>query len=710
MGAIAAPPSAEIRRPDDATSVASGEGITFVGRATDPEDGNIRRQLVWTSSVAGNLFTGNRANRLVLADGVHVITATVTDSEGLSASDSVTVTVGDPVDPPDENQPPTIDVSAGSNTVDEGDAVTLTATTADAEDGAPDNVSWASSLDGPLGNGLSLSVSLSTGEHVITATVTDSGGASASASLTINVTAGGATGEPPTLAISGPADNSTIASGARIRLRARAIDPETGNIRRFVQWNSDIDGDLFVGGAANVNPSDGVHTITATVTDNGGWTVSDSITLTVGDPIVEPPDPPEPPNPSAQPNILIVIADDIGAEASSLYPTLAGDTGQVAMPSLEALAETGVVFDAAWSNPVCTPTRGNILSGQHGHQTDVLAVGDDLDPDTTTSIFEYLAADAPMPYAMAAFGKWHLGGTSQTTLEHGIPLFRGSLGGAVSDYFDWTIVSTDRADEDTSVYATTAQTDFAIDFIGSQTNPWFVYLAYNAPHSSSSGGFQVPPSALHSVDVGNLQPGDTQSSTAVYQAMVQALDTELGRLLAAVDLDNTIVIFLGDNGTPAAVQDSGVGLSGRKGNVLEGGVRVPFVVGGAVSRRGERESKPITATDIYATVAAYAGISVSQIGDSFSLVPLLNSTTADDGDYARTHAFTEFCNNNDHWAIRDQRYKLMSTRGAVSLFDLVADPQESNNRHNDPNLASEQLSLETQLAQLAGSAPHGCFP
>src|SRR5262245_22574194 len=81
---------------------------------------------------------------------------------------------------------------------------------------------------------------------------------------------------------------------------------------------------------------------------------------------------------SRQPNILLIVADDIGAEASSIYPTLAGKGGQAASPTLERLAQAGIVFDRAWANPMCSPTRATILSGLYGHHTGALTAGDIL--------------------------------------------------------------------------------------------------------------------------------------------------------------------------------------------------------------------------------------------------------------------------------------------------------------------------------------------
>ena len=114
----------------------------------------------------------------------------------------------------------------------------------------------------------------------------------------------------------------------------------------------------------------------------------------------------------------------------------------------------------------------------------------------------------------------------------------------------------------------------------------------------------MPPPELHHVDlssVGSPAPGAYATNIPIYQADIQSLDTELGRLLAEVDLSKTMVIFVGDNGVPPPVKDTATGLRDAKGSAYEGGVRVPLIVAGAgVTRRG-REDNLFVTTDLYAT-------------------------------------------------------------------------------------------------------------
>jgi arylsulfatase B len=435
-----------------------------------------------------------------------------------------------------------------------------------------------------------------------------------------------------------------------------------------------------------------------------------------------------------RPNILFIIADDWGAEATSLYPELVGDSGAVPVPTIEALAENGLVFDNAWASPVCSPTRGTIVSGLYGHRTGVTTVGNVL-PTNTITVFDRITADSPADYGQAFFGKYHVGGGSidprpgnaypaalgvlQHVRDLGITTFRGILGGGLTDYYDWSAFDIDGPAVPTTTYATTVLADYAIDFIKEHEatkpdQPWFLYQAFNAPHAANGGNspYQVPPPELHSVDlssVGNPTPGTYTTNVPVYKANIQSLDTEIGRLLKEVDLETTTVIFIGDNGTPAPVKDTGSNIRGSKGSVYEGGVRVPLVVAGAgVTRRG-REDDLFVTTDLYATILSLAGVPVSQVNDSYSFTPLLADEAATNG---RTHSFTEVSNGTSQrrYAVKDKRFKLVDNLGARELYDLVTDPLETTNLIASGAHRAVLATLDAEIAKLRAQAPAGYFP
>jgi arylsulfatase A-like enzyme len=404
----------------------------------------------------------------------------------------------------------------------------------------------------------------------------------------------------------------------------------------------------------------------------------------------------------------------------------------VSIPNIEALAANGIVFDNAWASPVCSPTRGTIVSGQYGFRTGVTTVGNVL-PTSTVTLFDRLTAESPT-YSHALFGKYHLGGGSidprpdtpfpgaAQILQHvrdlGITTYRGILGGGLTDYFNWTAYDINGPEVANTTYTTTVLTDYAIDFIHQQQRtrpeqPWFVYQSYNAPHAANGGNnpYQVPPTALHHVDlssVGDPAPGDYATNIPIYDADIQSLDTEIGRLLAEVDFSKTVVIFVGDNGVPPPVKDTATGLRDAKGSTYEGGVRVPLIVAGAGVTRKGREDNLFVTSDLYATILDLAGVPVSHVNDSYSVKPLFADEAASSG---RALSFAEVSNGTSqrHYGLRDSRFKLVSNLGQLELYDLVNDPHEAIDLYPNPQYAAVRAALEAEIAVLRAGAAPGYF-
>lgn len=578
-------------------------------------------------------------------------------------------------------------------------------------------------------------------DYIITLTSTSrDGGATFTGSARFNVTAGGTTSVTIHLRGSGSSGTGsvtvngtinvapvideltvtplTVAVGSNIALTGVGRDPDAGPSPVTYYWSSTggvIDNPIAQN-ATLTSATPGTFTLKLTVADGDAIdTATTTVTFVESETGGSGGAGGEGGGGSGEgkrPNILLIIADDVGAESVSLYPELVGDSGAVPIPNLEALAANGLVFDNAWSSPACSMTRGTIVSGQYGHRTGVTAVNDVL-PTSTVTLFDRITAESPS-YAQALFGKYHLGGSNAANAlphvrELGIPTYRGLLGGAISNYYEWITYDIDAAPFSNTTYATTAITDYAIDYIARQeatrpNDPWFVYQAYNAAHSP----FQVPPRELHSVNLGDLEPGTVANTLPTYKAILQSLDTSIGRLLENVDLEETTVIFIGDNGTPANQKDTGTGIRASKGSVYEGGVRVPLVVAGAgVTRRG-REDALVVSSDLYATILSLTGLPVSHVENSYSIKPLFADETASSG---RTHSFSETANaQNQRYAIKDNRYKLLSNNGVLELYDLVADPLESNDLYASEAHAAARESLEAEIAALKPQAPAGYFP
>lgn len=388
------------------------------------------------------------------------------------------------------------------------------------------------------------------------------------------------------------------------------------------------------------------------------------------------PPPAEPPD-----NVLLVVLDDIGLDRLGLYG-LSPDP--VPTPRLDALAAESLLFDNAWANPTCTPTRASLLTGRHGRRTGagvlVSMAGDEWAlPDETWTLPEALQI-APDTWSTAAIGKWHLAGEKAPDfLDHplraGFGRVRGSPGYLVNNqhtgadsYFHWE-KNTDGDIAFSDVYNTTDTVDEALRAASELPEPWMLLVAFNAAHVP----LHVPPADLHDRGV-----DDDSADPDLHDAMVQAMDTELGRLLDGLPMDRVSVYLTGDNGTPDFVIDPEVlDPTHDKGTIHEGGIRVPFLMRTAgMATAGRVSSAPVHVTDLFPTIAEAAGLLLltdpdghqilSPTGpvrlDGRSLTPLLSDPSAS---LARDFVYTErFLPNGpppwDDWAgaVRDQEWKL----------------------------------------------------
>nr|WP_299383425.1 sulfatase-like hydrolase/transferase [Allomuricauda sp.] len=373
---------------------------------------------------------------------------------------------------------------------------------------------------------------------------------------------------------------------------------------------------------------------------------------------------------TTHPNILLIIADDMGLDATPGY-----DVGTLKpnMPNLQELASNGLTFTNVWAYSVCTPARASILTGKYGFRTNVLKVDDPLST-SEVSIHSYLDQNTDNAYAHAVVGKWHLSRSPDHPITMGVDYFAGFLGGGVPDYFNWSLVE-NGSSSTSREYTTTKFTDLAIDWVDEQTQPWFLWLAYNAPHTP----FHLPPDGLHTqVGLTDNQADIDAEPRPYYLASLEAMDVEIGRLLASLseeERDNTLIIFLGDNGTPNQVAQE---YPNRrvKGSLYQGGINVPMIVSGTmVTRKGELEQALIGSTDLFATIAEVAGTGISEIEDSLSFRGLLDSPNG----AQRQFVYTERGDDSGEidQTIRNATHKYMLfADGTESLYDLSTDPFE----------------------------------
>ncbi|MFG0318506.1 MAG: sulfatase-like hydrolase/transferase, partial [Planctomycetota bacterium JB042] len=312
------------------------------------------------------------------------------------------------------------------------------------------------------------------------------------------------------------------------------------------------------------------------------------------------------------PNVLIVVADDLSAYDVARYGV---SSDPVHMPVLDRLADRGVTFTNAWSNPVCSPTRACIQTGRHAFRTGVgflvLPNTKALDPSEWI-LPELLGQATPQSYRSGAFGKWHLGnqtvGGFSAPNRAGYDVFAGNMTSLVDNqetYSAWMKV-TNGSPKPAQKYNTTDIVDDAIRWLSSAPEPWFCYVAFNAPHVP----LHAPPAHLHSVDL-TTAPPPAFAPRPYFKAMVEAMDTEMGRLVASLGdrVDHTNIVFIGDNGSPKEAVVPPVLPHQAKISFYEAGIRVPLVVAGpAVRVKGSASDALVHAVDVFPTVAEMAGV------------------------------------------------------------------------------------------------------
>ncbi len=387
------------------------------------------------------------------------------------------------------------------------------------------------------------------------------------------------------------------------------------------------------------------------------------------------------------PNILLVIADDMGIDVTNGYQE---NNNMPTTPTLDSLMENGLKFNNAWSAPQCTPTRASIMSGKYGIKTGVMRPPGNLDLEHQ-SLFSKIDECTDSVYANAVIGKWHISNPVDYDhpMQHGIDHYEGLFTSSVTDYYSWDKV-VDGAIVNETQYVTANLTDAAIDWVSNQDEPWFLWLAHVAPHSP----FHIPPAGTYTWP-------NTNNNRGKYLASIESMDYEIGRLINSWDeetKENTIIIFIGDNGTPAPVIQNFPGTH-AKGTLYEGGIRVPLIVSGkGVTRINESEDHLTHVADLYATILELTGVQLSAgVNNSLSFKPLLSCPA----DLNRTYVYTDYEDGNtEGWALRNQDYKVIEDEdGRLEFYNITNDILEENDLIGSLSPA-EEILLEDMQAEI----------
>lgn len=388
-----------------------------------------------------------------------------------------------------------------------------------------------------------------------------------------------------------------------------------------------------------------------------------------------------------RPNILVIVADDLG------YADV-GFQGckEIPTPHLDRLARSGIrCTDGYVSHPFCSPTRAGLMTGRYqqrfGHENNPAWLPNDLIaglPLGETTLPQLLKKAG---YVTGMVGKWHLGAHPQFhPCARGFDEYFGLRGGG-HDYFEHNLFKEDpekaeateykiplhrnREPVEESEYLTDAFGREAAAFVARhQGETWFLYLAFNAPHSP----LQVPQAYLDRVK------GIASEKRRTYAAMICAMDDAIGRTLGAMQASgkekDTLVFFFSDNGGPVAVTEaSNAPLRGAKGDVFEGGIRVPFIVSWPARVKPGEYRRPVCSIDVLATSVAVGGAPCPEKPmDGVNIVPFLTGEREGDP-HARLFWRT---GGGATYAVREGDLKLTCPKeGRPQLFDLSADIGET---------------------------------
>jgi len=405
--------------------------------------------------------------------------------------------------------------------------------------------------------------------------------------------------------------------------------------------------------------------------------------------------------PGKKPNLLVILVDDLGYGELGCY----GGT-DLHTPHIDRLVSEGIRFENFYANsPVCSPTRASLLTGRYPELVGVPGV---IRTHPRNS-WGHLAPQCkllpallkPAGYTTALIGKWHLGLASPNTPnERGFEFFHGFLGDMMDDYYTHrrhglNYMRRNRETIDPKGHATDLFTQWACDYIRqSGEKPFFLYLAYNAPHTP----IQPPKEWL---DRARRPERGIAPKRAKLLALIEHLDSAIGRVLRTLrdsGLEGeTLVVFTSDNGGQLGVGARNGPYRDGKGTLYEGGLRVPMAARwtGKIEP-GTRSTRVALMMDLMPTLLEAAGVSITHEIEGHSFLPtLLRREQAEpkrDLFFGRREG-GGFFRGGAIEAIRRGDWKLLRSRpgGALELYNLKDDPFEKQ------NLAGSKLQKLNEL-------------
>lgn len=383
---------------------------------------------------------------------------------------------------------------------------------------------------------------------------------------------------------------------------------------------------------------------------------------------------------STQPNIVLIMADDMGYNDLSCY-----GSQSIKTPNIDRLAASGFKLTDYHSNGVvCSPTRASLLTGLYPQEAGVEGViTAKSHRETGMSLDKYTLAEflKGSGYATSIFGKWHLGYKPEFGPNvQGFDQFVGFVSGNV-DYFshidqegyeDWW---NNQNLEKEAGYLTDLITDKALEYLEerNENKPFFLYLAHGAPHSPFQG-----PNDIADRTVGGNFPihGSRVDKETAYKEMVESLDENVGRVMEYLErnklTENTLVIFCSDNGGTKNV-GSNAPFRGFKGQVFEGGHRVPAIFYWKDRIAPGVSEDIVLSMDLFPTIVSLMDLEAPQGLSGKNLAGIFDRSKNFNSEEERA-VFWRF---NNQSAVRQGKWKLVNIDGETALYNLSTDIQES---------------------------------
>jgi len=423
----------------------------------------------------------------------------------------------------------------------------------------------------------------------------------------------------------------------------------------------------------------------------------------------------------SKPNILMILVDDLGYGDLASY-----GADDMQTPNIDSLIASGMRFDNFYANcPVCSPTRASLLTGRYPDLAGVPGVirthiknnWGYLDPKAV--LLPELLKEAG--YNTAIVGKWHLGLASPAKPnDRGFDHFHGFLGDMMDDYYNhrrhgYNYMRLNQKEIDPKGHATDLFTQWSIDYIKNQSKsnkPFFLYLAYNAPHTP------IQPPAEWTERVKKREQG-IADRRAKLVALIEHTDDGIGKVLAALkdsrQSDNTLVIFASDNGGQLSVGANNGPLRAGKQDMYEGGIRVPAAAAwpGKIPP-GSKSDRIALTMDLFPTICDAADAKIEHEIEGKTILPTLlgQSQPPEDRFLFWVRREGGRYGGRAYYAARYAEFKLVQNTPfeSLQLFNLKEDPAEKTPLPKNHKMYNKLFAALQSHITKAGATPWQKYP